>query len=62
MVPLLAERHGLPHVPLEAVLKCEHKYWSRIEQREVADEIPNFGIVDLEADRPAAPEGVGFPM
>ncbi|GAB3733967.1 ATP-grasp domain-containing protein [Amycolatopsis oliviviridis] len=62
MVPLLAERYGLPHVPLEAVLKCEHKYWSRIEQREVIDEIPNFGIVDLETDRPVVPEGVGFPM
>lgn len=59
---MLAERYGLPHVPLEAVLKCEHKYWSWIVQREVADEIPDFGIVDLEAGWPAAPEGVGFPM
>ena len=37
LVPLLCRRYGLPSVPLEAVLKCEHKYWSRLEQREVID-------------------------
>jgi hypothetical protein len=62
LVPILCDRYGLPSVPLEAVLKCEHKYWSRLEQREVIDEMPNFGIVDLEDEDPAPPAGVGFPM
>jgi hypothetical protein len=62
LVPILCGRYGLPSVSLEAVLKCEHKYWSRLEQREVIDELPNFGIVDLDDEHPAPPDGVGFPM
>lgn len=62
LVPILCARYGLPSVSLEAVLKCEHKYWSRLEQRQVIDELPDFGIVDLDAERPAPPAGVGFPM
>jgi hypothetical protein len=62
LVPILCDRYGLPSVSLEAVLKCEHKYWSRLEQREVIDELPNFGIVDLDDEDPAPPDGVGFPM
>jgi hypothetical protein len=62
LVPMLCARYGLPSVSLEAVLKCEHKYWSRIEQRKVIDELPAFGIVDLDDANPAVPDGVGFPM
>jgi hypothetical protein len=62
LVPMLCARYGLPSVSLEAVLKCEHKYWSRLEQRAVIDELPNFGIVDLDDEKPAPPAGVGFPM
>ncbi|MEV6828630.1 ATP-grasp domain-containing protein [Amycolatopsis sp. NPDC051102] len=62
LVPILCARYGLPSVSLEAVLKCEHKYWSRLEQRKVIDELPAFGIVDLDGARPAPPEGVGYPM
>jgi len=62
LVPILCARYGLPSLSLEAVLKCEHKYWSRLEQRQVIDELPNFGIVDLDDERPVPPEGVGFPM
>ncbi len=62
LVPILCARYSLPSVPLEAVLKCEHKYWSRLEQRKVIDELPDFGIVDLDDDQPAPPDGVGFPM
>ncbi|HWD02032.1 MAG TPA: ATP-grasp domain-containing protein [Amycolatopsis sp.] len=61
LVPLLCERRGLPHVPLEAIFKCEHKYWSRLEQREVIDEIPRFGIIDLDQAEPRLPEDVSFP-
>ncbi|WP_410586929.1 acetyl-CoA carboxylase biotin carboxylase subunit family protein [Amycolatopsis sp. lyj-23] len=62
LVPMLCARYGLPSVSLEAVLKCEHKYWSRLEQRKAIDELPNFGVVDLEARHPAPPAGVGYPM
>jgi len=47
LVPILAERFGLPGPSLESVLKCEHKYWSRLEQQKVAREhIPQFRYVD----------------
>jgi hypothetical protein len=62
LVPILCARLGLPSVSLEAVLKCEHKYWSRLEQRKVIDELPEFGVVDLDDEHPAPPEGVGYPM
>ncbi|MEY7973182.1 acetyl-CoA carboxylase biotin carboxylase subunit family protein [Saccharomonospora xinjiangensis] len=59
---VLCERYGLPGPTLESVVKCEHKYWSRLEQRKAIDEYPHFGIVDLNASRPVPPEGVRFPM
>src|SRR5690606_20339855 len=39
---LLCEHYGLPGPSLESVVKCEHKYWSRLEQRESIDEYPLF--------------------
>jgi len=42
-VPILCREFGLPSASLEAVLKCEHKFWSRYEQRQcVPDHIPQF--------------------
>ena len=40
MVPILCERLGLRWATTDAVVKCEHKYWSRLEQRRVIDEYP----------------------
>ncbi|HEX5568448.1 MAG TPA: ATP-grasp domain-containing protein [Streptomyces sp.] len=61
LVPILAERYGTRATSLESVVKCEHKYWSRLEQRKVIDEHPRFALVDLDGDlRP--PEGLRFPM
>lgn len=62
LVPLLCARYGLAGNSLEAVLKCEHKYWSRLEQAAVSDDLPAFGIVDLDQDRPHKPDNVDFPM
>ncbi|WP_410673987.1 acetyl-CoA carboxylase biotin carboxylase subunit family protein [Amycolatopsis sp. cmx-4-68] len=62
LVPILCARYGLPSVSLEAVLKCEHKFWSRLEQRKVIDELPAFGVVDLDDEKPVPPDGVEFPM
>ena len=47
MVPILAQHFGLPGPTLEAVIKCENKYWSRQEQHKVVpDAIPQFRAFD----------------
>lgn len=62
MVPILCRRFGrLCCASLEAVVKCEHKYWSRLEQQKVIDEYPRFGLADPERDTDP-PEGVNYPM
>ncbi|TDQ50250.1 ATP-grasp domain-containing protein [Actinorugispora endophytica] len=60
MVPLLCRRYGLPSAPLEAVVKCEHKYWSRLVQREAIDEVPRFALVAPDAT--ARPDGLSYPL
>ncbi len=60
MVPIVCHRFGLPGPHLEGVLRCEHKYWSRLEQADVIAEHPAFGLVEF--DDPAPPDGVKFPM
>ncbi len=62
LVPILSKRYGTRSTSLESVVKCEHKYWSRLEQQKVTDRHPRFGRVDLEAEDPRPPEGVRFPM
>ncbi|QFU90460.1 argininosuccinate lyase [Amycolatopsis sp. YIM 10] len=61
MVPMLCRRYGLPSAPLEAIVKCEHKYWSRLEQSKVIDEVPEFAIVDLAGDA-EKPEKIDYPL
>lgn len=47
MLPLLCEKFGVVGPSLESLLKCEHKYWSRLVQDEVvADHIPRFRAFD----------------
>jgi len=47
LVPILAERFGLPGPSLESIIKCEHKYWSRLEQQKVIpNNIPSFHAFD----------------
>jgi len=47
MLPILCAERGLRSPSLEAVLKCEHKYWARVEQKQVVPEaIPGFAAVD----------------
>jgi len=44
---ILAQEFSLPGPSLESVLKCEHKYWSRLEQQKVVrDHIPQFRAFD----------------
>jgi hypothetical protein len=61
MIPLLTQRLGLPWTSLESVLKCEHKYWSRLEQQQVIEEYPRFGLLDLDGE-PALPAGLRYPV
>lgn len=62
LVPMLGKEYGVRTTSLDSVVKCEHKYWSRLEQQKVIDEYPRFGRVDLDSDDPQPPEGVRFPM
>lgn len=52
-LPVLRRRIGLPTPSLESVLACEHKYWSRLRQREaLPDLVPEFCAVDPFAEDP----------
>lgn len=62
MVPILCTERGLRSASLEAVVKCEHKYWSRLEQQKVIDEHPAFALLDLSADDVALPDGLEYPV
>ncbi|XKH60055.1 ATP-grasp domain-containing protein [Halomonas sediminis] len=63
MVPLLCKEYGLPAASLESVLKCEHKYWSRLEQRKVIPEfVPDFCSVDPFADSPLDQVTLDYPF
>ncbi len=42
LAAFLNGKMGLPAPSLESVLKCEHKYWCRVEQSKVIDEHPRF--------------------
>lgn len=47
LVPLLAQRNGLPGPSLESVCKCDDKYWSRLEQsRAIPECTPRFQLFD----------------
>lgn len=47
MLPILCARLGKRGPTLESILKCEHKYWSRLVQQEVIPQhIPRFQAFD----------------
>ena len=53
IVPILCERFGVPGPSLESVIKCEHKYWSRLEQKKVIPEhLPAFTKFNPFDDNP----------
>jgi len=46
---VIAERLGLPGAPPQAVMICEHKYYSRVFQSEyVPEACPEFNLIDPE--------------
>ncbi len=63
MWPILCRRFGLRSPTLESLLKCEHKYWSRLEQQRVIPEhIPQFAAFDPNDDDPLKSIPFGFPF
>lgn len=63
LTAMLARRLGLPGPGLEAVLGCEHKYWSRLQQKQVAPEhVPMFEAVDPFDDEAIDAIGVDYPF
>lgn len=63
LAPLLRRRYGLPGPTLEAVLKCEHKYWSRVEQlHSIPDCVPRFQALDPFADDPVSDVELAYPF
>jgi biotin carboxylase len=63
MLPLLRQPYHLPSPSFEAVLKCEHKYWSRLEQSRVIPEfIPDYCAVDPFADDYRQQISVAYPF
>ncbi len=62
-VPILCREFGMPSASLEAVLKCEHKYWSRLEQQRcVPEHIPRFAAFDPFDDAALDNLGLDFPF
>ena len=63
LAPLLRHRHGLPGPTLEAVLKCEHKYWGRVEQsRSIPDCVPGFQALDPFAEDAVSQVELDYPL
>jgi len=55
LLPILRREYGTPGPTLESTLRCEHKYWSRLEQsRSVPDHIPAFRLFDPDDPDPWA--------
>lgn len=51
LIPIITAKYCLTGPSLTSVLKCEHKYWSRIEQQKVIPEnIPDFKAFDIYDD------------
>ena len=63
MLPILRKRFGLVTPSLESVMKCEHKYWSRLIQKKVVPQnIPGFSIFDPFRDDALEQIGMEFPF
>lgn len=63
LAPILCKEFGIPAPSLESVLKCEHKYWSRLEQAShVPEVVPDFCAFDPFAELPLAEIHLDFPF
>jgi len=63
LLPVLRRERGLPGPTLEAFLKCEHKYWSRVEQRRAIPEcVPAFQALDPFDEQAVAHVEIDYPF
>jgi hypothetical protein len=63
ILPILNREMGLRYVPMVAMLKCEHKYWSRLEQNRVVPEmVPRFEAVNPFDDDAADKIQLDYPF
>ncbi len=63
MTPILRKKFGLISPSLESILKCQHKYWSRVVQKEIVpDAVPGFSPVNPFAGDPLASVEFDFPF
>lgn len=63
MLPTLRHAAGLSTTSTESILRCEHKYWSRLIQHEVAPElIPEVAAFNPFADNPLSQIDLDFPF
>lgn len=63
LAPILAAERGVPAPSLTSVLKCEHKAWSRLTQREVIPEcVPGFSVFDPFDDHALDSIDIDFPF
>ncbi|MFP4179235.1 MAG: acetyl-CoA carboxylase biotin carboxylase subunit family protein [Spirochaetaceae bacterium] len=63
MLPLICKKLGTRSPSLESLLKCEHKYWSRVEQKKVIPEhIPAFSAFDPFDDDALSKIDIPYPF
>ena len=54
LVPFLSHKYRLTAPPFDSVLKCEHKFWCRVEQSKVIKEYPRFHAFNPFVENPLA--------
>ena len=63
LAPILGRAYGMPVAPLEAVVACEHKYWSRLEQQaSVPEVVPAFDGFDPFDGDPLSSVDLEYPF
>lgn len=63
LTALERERYGTIGPSLKSIVKCEHKYWSRIIQgRYIHPHIPDFNAVDPFSDNPFSTVQLSYPF
>lgn len=63
MMPILRREFALLGPTLESVLRCEHKYWARMEQSKVVPEhVPRFALADPFDEAAAEKVDLPFPF
>ncbi|MBO0609113.1 ATP-binding protein [Myceligenerans salitolerans] len=63
VAPILCHEYGIPAPSVASMLKCEHKYWSRLEQQQsVPEVVPGFAAFDPFADDALDQVGLPYPF